>query len=139
MLRTSHPRVASALNNLARVLVVDPNPASRLTLQGVLGAAGYSVWTASTSEQAQDYLNQQEFELVLSELDLESPHAGLEVLAYARMLENPPATGVISGVMESTRGVVNAAILENVPDLIGRVADMIGGRARRNMLRELHA
>jgi CheY-like chemotaxis protein len=137
MFRTSPKRTAVPTEPVARVLVVTQDDASRLTLQSVLEAAGYEVKTASHSEDAEEMLHREEFALVLSELDLETAHAGLEVLAFARMLENPPATGVISGNVEARGGSIRATLLQNVPELVGQVAEMISGRASRLMLRDL--
>jgi CheY-like chemotaxis protein len=129
-----HP-FASTL--LARVLLVDSHLASRLALQTILEAAGYSVQTAPTADEALERLNREEFELVLSELDLESPQAGLEVLAYARMMDYQPATAVLSAVMRGQHATPSAAVLEDVPNLIDQVAQIIGERASRSVERLL--
>ena len=70
---------------LARVLVVDADPASRLTLQTVLKAGGYHVDSAASAAEAISKLDEKQYELVLSDLEVESPEAGLKVMAHARI------------------------------------------------------
>src|ERR1700694_5314336 len=81
---------------LARVLLVDDDPTSRLTLQTVLEAGGYRVDAAASAAEAVGKLGEQEYELVLSDLQMESPEAGLKVLAHARMMDYKPATALLT-------------------------------------------
>src|SRR5271169_4880402 len=81
---------------LARVLLVDDDPTSRLTLQTVLEASGYHVDSAASAAEAVGKLDEQEFQLVLSDLQMESPEAGLKVLAHARMMDYKPATAIVT-------------------------------------------
>src|SRR5215212_11310699 len=81
---------------LARVLVVDDDLASRLTLQTVLEAGGYRVDAAATAAEAVGKMEDSEYELVLSDLQMESPEAGLKVLAHAQMMDYKPATALIT-------------------------------------------
>ena len=41
-------------------------------------------------------LDEQEYQLVLSDLQMESPEAGLKVLAHARMMDYKPATAIVT-------------------------------------------
>src|ERR1700720_3073784 len=81
---------------LARVLLVDGDPASRLTLKTVLEAGGYKVSVAATAAEAVGKLDEDEYELVLSDLQMESPEAGLKVLSHARMKDYKPATALLT-------------------------------------------
>src|SRR5580700_4028436 len=90
--RAEHPRDLE----LARVLVVDDDPTSRLTLQTVLEAGGYHVDAAASAAEAVGKLDEQEYQLVLSDLQMESPEAGLKVLAHARMMSYKPATAIVT-------------------------------------------
>src|SRR5579863_9199087 len=81
---------------LARVLLVDDDPTSRLTLQTVLEAGGYHVDAAASAAEAVGKLDEQEYQLVLSDLQMESPEAGLKVLAHARNMEYKPATALVT-------------------------------------------
>src|ERR1700679_1765524 len=81
--------------DLARVLLVDDDPASRITLKTVLEASGYNVDSAASAAEAVGKLEEGTYELVLSGLDLESPEAGLKVLAQARNMDYKPATALL--------------------------------------------
>ena len=128
--------------DLARVLLVDDDPTSRLTLKTVLEASGYNVDAAASAAEAVAKLDEHEYELVLSDLQLESPEAGLKVLAHARMMDYKPATALIRAYQ--TEGAAPArrqsSVLiepEDVPDLISKIADLIGIRASRRINRQL--
>jgi CheY-like chemotaxis protein len=128
---------------LARVLLVDDDLTSRLTLQTVLQAGGYKVDAAASAAEAVGKLEEREYELVLSDLRMESPSAGLKVLAHARMMDYKPATALITTYRHSgPRGSAknNRAVLiepEDLPELLSKVADLISERATRKVEREL--
>lgn len=126
---------------VARVLVVDDDPTSRLTLQTVLEAGGYRVDAAASAAEAVEKLDEQEYELVLSDLQMESPKAGLKVLAHARMMDYKPATALVTTYQNAQRhGSKNSRMLikpEDIPDLLGKVASLIGMRAARRVEREM--
>ncbi|HEY2842641.1 MAG TPA: response regulator [Bryobacteraceae bacterium] len=127
---------------LARVLLVDDDPAARLTLKTVLEAGGYKVNVAASAAEAVGKLDEGEYELVLSDLQMESPEAGLKVLAHARMMDYKPATALITSYQDAPshpeRHQKSLLIKpEEIPDLLGKVADLIGERATRRMRREL--
>ena len=126
---------------LARVLLADDNPASRLTLQTVLEAGGYRVDSAASAAEAVGLLDQSEYELVLSDLSMESPEAGLKVLAHARMMPYRPATALVTswhGESHDSRGAAVLIEPEDLPELLGQVATLIGSRASRRVARELN-
>ena len=145
---------------LARVLLVDADPASRLTLQTVLQAGGYHVDSAASAAEAFGKLDESEYELVLSDLQIESPEAGLKVLAHARNMDYKPATALVTtyqnkaAAKSSTpkpqsqkphapRGSQNPSASrllikpEDIPHLLGEVANLISQRAARRLEREL--
>ncbi len=126
---------------IARVLVVDDDPTSRLTLQTVLEAGGYHVDAAASAAEAVGKLDEKEYELVLSDLQMESPDSGLKVLAHARIMEYKPATALVTTYQNSaTTSKTSRRMLikpEDVPDLLGKVASLIGARAARRVEREM--
>ncbi len=130
---------------LARVLLVDDNLTSRLTLQTVLEAGGYQVDAAASAAEAIEKLEKHEYELVLTDLRMESPEAGLKVLAHARMMDYKPATALVTTYQDSKgragkKGDGTVLIKpEDLPELLGRVADLISERATRRIERELVA
>ena len=125
---------------LARVLVVDDDPASRLTLQTLLQAGGYSVDSAASAAEAVGKMDEGSYELVLSDLGMESPTAGYRVLAHARSMEYRPAMALVSTYKSGEASGRNALVeTEDVPGLLGRVADLISDRASKQMRRHLRA
>ncbi len=127
---------------LARVLLVDDDPASRLTLQTVLQAGGYNVDSAASAAEAVNKLDEGSYALVLSDLQMESPHAGLKVLAHARMMDYKPATALITTYQNSKPNPAQRrrSMLispEDLPELLGKVADLIAERATRRLERQL--
>jgi len=129
---------------LARVLLVDDDPASRLTLQTVLQAGGYRVESAASAAEAVTKLDEQEYELVLTDLRMESPEAGLRVLAHARMMNYKPATALITTYQDrkpscTARQTGEQVLIEpeDLPGLLAKVADLIAERATRRIARAL--
>jgi CheY-like chemotaxis protein len=140
----SHQVSRSRGLDLARVLLVDDDLTSRLTLQTVLEAGGYRVDAAASAAEAVDKLDHQEYQLVLSDLRMESPEAGLKVLAHARMMDYKPATALITTYHNSrarggARGAAGTMLIEpeDLPGLLSRVADLVSERATRRVEREL--
>jgi CheY-like chemotaxis protein len=127
---------------LARVLLVDDDLASRLTLKTVLEAGGYNVDSAASAAEAVGKLNDGQYELVLSDLQMESPEAGLKVLAHARMMDYKPAMALITTYQNSKPSLEqrrNSMLIkpEDLPGLLGKVADLIAERATRRLERQL--
>jgi CheY-like chemotaxis protein len=119
--------------NLARVLVVHGDLAPRLTLRTILQAGGYSVDTAGSPSEAVAKLDANRYELVLSD---PSP-SNHNLLAYAKVKEYRPATATVRSSepdlkQHSRRGGHEISIdTQDVPHLLGCVADLIGLRASR--------
>jgi len=135
-------RSSKSDNNLqmARVLLVDDDVASRLTLQTVLRAGGYRVDAAASAAEAYGKLDEQEYELVLSDLQMESPEAGLRVIQHARMMDYKPATAIVTTYQnaKTTEGKFKMLIKpEDVPTLLSQVANLISLRATKRIEREL--
>lgn len=127
---------------MARVLLADQNPTSRLTLQTVLEAGGYRVDSAATAAEAVGLMDEKEYALVLTDLAMESPEAGLKVLAHARLKEYQPATALVTAWRNEAEapGFPDAEMLvepQGVPELLGDVATLISRRATRLVARRL--
>jgi CheY-like chemotaxis protein len=126
--------------DLARVLLVDDDPASRLTLKTVLEAGGYNVDSAASAAEAVGKMDDGEYELVLTDLNMESPQAGRKVIAHARNKDYKPATAVITTYQNGKPATTRDSVLikpEDVPGLLSKVADLISQRATRRLQREL--
>jgi CheY-like chemotaxis protein len=124
---------------LARVLLVDGNVSSRLTLKTVLEAGGYSVDAAASAAEAVGKLDERQYELVLSDLRMESPEAGLKVLAHARLMDYKPATALVTTYQNRKLNVKQPVFVEpeDLPGLLSKVADLISQRAARIVQRQL--
>ncbi len=122
---------------LARVLLVHGDLASRLSLKTILEAGGYFVDVAGTPEEARSKLDENQYELVLSHAKFGSQPVGRNLLAYARVKANRPATAVITdrratGSRQKAHSRQRMSIhMEDVPDLLECVAELIGLRASR--------
>lgn len=119
---------------LARVLLVDDNPTSRLTLQAVLQAGGYFVDCAVSASEAVSLMDHSQYALVMTDLQDENPEASLEVLAHARLMEYQPATAILTTQSTKLPSGSNRPTLvepQDVPGLLTQVADLISQRAAR--------
>lgn len=125
--------ISSAGLDLARVLVVHGELAPRLTLQTLLQAGGYAVDVAGSTSEALSKLDANRYELVLMDPAPGNQH----VLAYARVKDYHPATAVVTSTEPEAqrrprRGAHELSIrTENVPHLLGKVADLLAMRASR--------
>ena len=130
-------RGSSRALDLARVLLVHGELAPRLALRTILQAGGYSVDVAATPAEAISKLDEGQYELVLSDAEFGSRPAGRNVLAYARVKDYRPATALVTSYEPSQkhrpgRGKHHISIYtENLPNLLGEVAELIGVRASR--------
>lgn len=124
---------------LARVLLVDDDLTSRLTLKAVLEAGGYNVDSAASAAEAVGKLDERQYELVLSDLQMESPEAGLKVIAHARLMDYKPATAILTTYHNRQPGAKPPVLIkpEDLPGLLSKVADLISQRAARIVHRQL--
>jgi CheY-like chemotaxis protein len=128
--------------DLARVLLVGDELASRLTLQTILQAGGYSVDVAESLDEAIAKLDMGEYELVLTEEEIELPGTGSRVLSHARVKDYRPATAFVTAYRDAKAYRYPAGDeqqvsvdAEDVSALLGKVADLIGFRAQRRAQR----
>jgi CheY-like chemotaxis protein len=125
----------SALS-LAKVLLVHSDLAPRLALRTILQAGGYSVDVAASSAEAFAKLDEGQYDLVLSDSRLGARY-GRNVLAYARVKPYRPATAVVTASepkLDNNRRRLRHQVriyTENLPSLLGEIAELIGIRASR--------
>ncbi len=92
---------------------------------------------AATPAEALAKLDEQQYELVLSDRSFRSSEEGQNVLAYARVKSYQPATALIASSDSDSfrrppRGKQQFSIhTENVPAFLTKVAELIGLRAIR--------
>jgi hypothetical protein len=123
--------------DLARILLMHGDLAHRLTIQTILQASGYAVDAAATPAEALAKLDEGEYDLVLSAGEGDSDDAGHNLLAYARVKDYRPATAFITSGHTKPKGGYQSEVsevsiyTENLPALLGEVAELIGVRASR--------
>jgi len=79
-----------------RILLVDDDLAVLLTLKAVLEFHGFEVETAASSAEAMARMASGVFQMVISDLRMETADAGLEVLRAARGQAYDPATALLT-------------------------------------------
>ena len=79
-----------------RILLVDDDLAVLLTLKAVLELHGFEVETANSSAEAFARLDSGVYQMVISDLRMETEEAGLEVLRRARRQAYDPATALLT-------------------------------------------
>jgi CheY-like chemotaxis protein len=118
-----------------RALVVDDEPNILLTLGLVLKSEGFEVETAPSSKAAQACLAEAAFDLVVTDLSMETPTAGYEVVRAAKQKPNKPATIVISGfpdLLSQWEGEGADAGLQkptDVPDFLSTIERLFPNRS----------
>jgi CheY-like chemotaxis protein len=79
-----------------RILLVDDDLAVLLTLKAVLELHGFEVETAASSSEALARMESGVYQMVISDLRMESEESGLEVLRAARRQAYDPATALLT-------------------------------------------
>jgi CheY-like chemotaxis protein len=79
-----------------RILLVDDDLAVLLTLKAVLELHGFEVETAGSSAEAFARMESSIYQMVISDLRMETEEAGLEVIRTARRQSYHPATALLT-------------------------------------------
>ena len=79
-----------------RILLVDDDLTVLLTLKAVLELHGFEVETAGSSTEAFARLDSGVYQMVISDLRMETEEAGLEVIRTARRQAYDPATALLT-------------------------------------------
>lgn len=79
-----------------RILLVDDDLAVLLTLKAVLELQGFEVETAGSSAEAFARMESGVYQMVISDLRMETEEAGLEVIRAARRQTYDPATALLT-------------------------------------------
>lgn len=130
---------------MGRVLVVDDEPGIRDVLQVLLDGKGHVVDVAANVEEASEALQQQPYDLVITDLRL-SPQGGggLEVLSLARDRSEPPEVIVMTayGTRErAQQAIANGAAfyIEKGPHLASDVEVLARQAVTKRQLEEENA
>ena len=79
-----------------RVLLVDDEVAVLLTLKAVLEISGFDVDTAASAREARSKLKSRVYEMVITDMRMESEEAGREVIVAARTADYHPAVALLT-------------------------------------------
>ncbi len=79
-----------------QVLLVDDEIAVLLTLKAVLEISDFSVDTATSAKDAQAKLRKNRYDMVITDMRMESDQAGREVIVAARMAPYHPAVALLT-------------------------------------------
>lgn len=79
-----------------RILLVDDELAILLTLKAILEMHGFEVDTAASAKEAEKKLGAAEFEMVITDMRMESETAGYDVIRAARSQAYNPATAILT-------------------------------------------
>jgi DNA-binding response OmpR family regulator len=81
---------------MRRVLLVDDDKPVLLTLKAVLELHRFEVDTATSGAEARKKLQAGEYDVVITDVRMETEEAGFEVLRLARAQRNRPATAILT-------------------------------------------
>lgn len=79
-----------------RILIVDDEPAILGLLKSVLELSSFEPLTAGSASEATSLLSQQKFDFVLTDMRMESPTAGFDVVRAARQLDPKPVIAILT-------------------------------------------
>ncbi|MGC2109454.1 MAG: response regulator [Candidatus Korobacteraceae bacterium] len=79
-----------------RILLVDDELAILLTLRAILEMNGFEVETAASAKEARHKLENGVFEMVITDMRMESETAGYDVIHAARQQSYNPATALLT-------------------------------------------
>jgi len=79
-----------------RILLVDDELAILLTLRAILEMNGFEVDTAVSSKEAQTKLKNNVYEMVITDMRMETETAGYDVIRAARQQAYDPATALLT-------------------------------------------
>ncbi|MGB7189856.1 MAG: response regulator [Acidobacteriaceae bacterium] len=112
-----------------RLLFVDDEPALRVTLEAILGKHGFEVTTAATVAEALQKITSQQFDVLISDLNIGNPGDGLTVVSAMRRTQPEAVTMILTGypafetALEAIRQQVDDYIVKpaNIPSLVSAI------------------
>ena len=79
-----------------RVLIVDDERSILGLLKTILELSEFQVETATSAKEALTFLDEGNFEVVLTDMRMETPTAGFDVIRSARKLQPRPAIAILT-------------------------------------------
>jgi DNA-binding response OmpR family regulator len=123
--------VTTHISGKHRILLVDDEPGILATLRLLLETRDLEVITASSGEGASQLLQTKHFDLVITDMKMQSDAAGYTVVQAARESPNHPPTIIISGwsYLASDWEACGAAAMltkpTNTPELLATVEGLL--------------
>ncbi|HZR32297.1 MAG TPA: response regulator [Terriglobales bacterium] len=122
-----------------RVLLVDDEPAILFSVSMMLEGDDLEVHTATSVETARQKLVTESYDLVLTDLKMETPAAGYDVVEVANQQDYKPATAVMSAYSALSSDWADHgadAVFEkptNPPELLRAIKKLLEARERKLM------
>lgn len=79
-----------------RILIVDDEPAILGLLKSVLELASFEPHTARSAAEAESLMSQEAFDVVLTDMRMETATAGFDVVRAARQLDPRPVIAILT-------------------------------------------
>lgn len=125
-----------------RLLLVDDEAVIRITLSAILSKHGFEVSAAATVAEALQKITSQQFEVLLSDLNIGNPGDGLTVVSAMRRTQPEAVTMILTGypafetALEAIRQQVDDYILKpaDVPALILTIENKLATPPRQRHL-----
>lgn len=114
-----------------RILLVDDELAILLTLKAILEMNGFQVETAASAKEAEQKLSKGVFEMVITDMRMESEMAGYDVIRAARQQSYDPATAILTayptlGAEWKNRGAQSLLVKPvNTSDLLRQIEALL--------------
>jgi YesN/AraC family two-component response regulator len=104
-----------------RLLFVDDEPTILMTLSTILRRSGFEVTAAATVPEALDLIGKNQYDVLLSDLNIGEPGDGFTVVSAMRRLQPTAATFILTGYPDFASALL--AIRNQVDDYFTKPAD----------------
>ena len=81
---------------MARILIVDDEAPIVNMLETIFELASFEVKTARSAEEAKSRLQETSFDVVMTDMRMEKPNSGYDVVRAARQLQPRPAIAILT-------------------------------------------
>ena len=81
---------------MRRILLVDDELAILLTLKAILELNGFAVETAASAKEAEEKLTGNTYDMVITDMRMETETAGYDVIRVAKQQPYDPATAILT-------------------------------------------
>jgi ActR/RegA family two-component response regulator len=105
-----------------KILFVDDEPTIRLTLPLILQREGFDVKSAATVSEAVAFINREQFDVLISDLNIGQPGDGFTVVSVMRRVQPNAVTFILTGYPDFESAL--QAIRKQVDDYLAKPADI---------------